>query len=96
MNTNGHMHTDDAERPAKKLKGADGVGVEVLDDDENDDDDDDGGDEGEDEDEGPDETMEDVDDGDDEEGEEEEEEVVEADGSGPVRDEALDEGGESD
>lgn len=98
---NGHRETDDgAERPAKKQKGPDGVvvvtpgeGVEDDDDveDEGEEVDDDEGEEADEEDEGDDradETMEDVED-------DEEEEVEDEERSG-LRDEALDDGEESD
>ena len=97
---NGHRETDDgAERPAKKQKGPDGVvvvtpgeGVEDDDvEDEGEEVDDDEGEEADEEDEGDDradETMEDVED-------DEEEEVEDEERSG-LRDEALDDGEESD
>lgn len=93
---NGHVETDGAERPAKKLKGPDGVvvttpGVGAEDDDVDDEGEDDEGEDADEED-GADETMEDADDDDEEE--------VEEDGEngerGEVRDEALDDGEESD
>lgn len=88
---NGHVETDGAERPAKKLKGPDGVVVATPGVGAEDDDVDDEGEDADEED-GADETMEDADDDDEEE--------VEEDGEngerGEVRDEALDDGEESD